>query len=88
MKNLSDSEKKVLQCLAGIYSDEMNCVFYSYLTQETKLTLTQVKRATHSLIKKELVEYIRGLFDDDGMVAGSGHSATEKGMKLVEELKL
>ena len=88
MKVINESEKRVLQCLAGIYGDDMNCVFYSYLTQETKLTLTQIKRATHSLIKKGLVEYIRGLFDDDGMVAGSGHSATEKGLKLAEELKL
>jgi hypothetical protein len=42
-----------------------------------------VRRACRSRAKKELAEFLRGLFDEDGMVAGSGYGATLKGAALI-----
>ena len=71
-----------------IYGDEANCTYFRFITKETGLTLKEVRRACHSLAKKGLAEYVRGLFDDEGFTAGSGYCATEKGRELGDELKL
>ena len=49
---------------------------------ETKLEKTQVRRSVRSLARKGLAEFVRGLFDDDGMVAGSGYCCTRAGKEL------
>ena len=85
---INEKEKKVLSDLLIIYADDANCIYFRFIAEHTKLTIKEVKRACHSLAKKGLAEYVRGLFDDEGFTAGSGYCATEAGMKLGYELKL
>lgn len=80
---INDNERKVLNILVPICDNEQNCTFFKYIAKDSGLDIKQVKRACRSLAKKGLTEYVRGLFDDDGMVAGSGYCATSKARDLL-----
>jgi DNA-binding MarR family transcriptional regulator len=75
-----------LEVLAEIYDHESNCYFFRHIAAETGLEITQVRKACRSLARKGLAEYLRGLFDEDGMVAGSGYCCTKAGAELIEHL--
>lgn len=77
--NLNDNECKVLAILADEYSDEGRCYYFRSIAALSKLTIKEVRRACRSLAKKGFAKYERGLFNDDGEVAGSGYGATEAG---------
>jgi DNA-binding transcriptional MocR family regulator len=89
---VSDRERRVLKVLAdgydsGWYGEGSQCYFFRYIAKELKLEITQVRRACRALARKGLAEYVRGLFDDDGMVAGSGYCATKEGALLINACK-
>ena len=85
---ISEREKKCLTHLLTLYNSDQDCTYFRYVAKDTGLEEKQVKRAVRSLARKGLAEYVRGLFDEDGFVAGSGYRATELGRKLGDELKL
>ncbi len=87
MKNLiNENEKKVLIFMAESYDSfgGGGCYYFKTIADDVKLEIKQVRRACRSLKKKGFAEYIRGLFDEDGMVAGSGYCCTNKGAELVK----
>lgn len=83
---VSEFEYLVLKELAECFYDETDwSAFYMRgLVAHTKLTLAQVRRSVRALARKGLAAYERGLFDEDGQVAGSGYRATKAGKELVE----
>lgn len=87
MIKINDKERKVLGVMAEDFDDDMNCRYFRSLASMTKLTIPEVRRAARSLTKKGLAEYHRGLFDEDGMVAGSGYCATKAGVDLIAEIE-
>lgn len=81
---ISENERKCLKYLAEIYpNDEANCTYFRVIAKHTGLKENKVRIYVRSLARKSLVEYVRGLVDYDGMVAGSGYMATFKGALLV-----
>ncbi len=85
---ISDREKKVLEYLVEVYrrsSGDYPCTFFKYIAKNTGLDEKQSRRTVRALARKGLAEYQRGLFDEDGMVAGSGYSATDKGLSLIPD---
>ena len=83
LERVNENERKVLEVLAEEWSSDTNCYFFKGIAAQTKLEIKQVRRACRSLAKKGYTEFVRGLFDDDGMVAGSGYCATRKGAALI-----
>lgn len=43
---------------------------------------TKIRRWVRHLARKGLARYVRGLFTEDGMVAGSGYQITDTGLLL------
>lgn len=85
---ISENERKCLEYLAEIYpNDEANCTYFRIIAQETGLKEKKVRIYVRSLARKGLAEYVRGLFDMDGMVAGSGYMATYAGALLINPCK-
>lgn len=84
---ISERERKVLEVLVETYrnSEEGTCRYMKYIAQDCGLEYSQVRRAVRSLARKGLAEYHRGLFNDDGMVAGSGYCASKKGAEMIPE---
>lgn len=80
---INDNEQKVLECLTDGGYEEGTAFYFRGIVSKTGLDLKQVRRYCHSLTKKGLAEYVRGLFDDDGMAAGSGYAATNEGYKFI-----
>ena len=80
---LTENEQAVLTSLRAGYNDYDEVVEFYYhfsgITEETELELRLVRRACRSLAKKGLAEFKRGLFDDEGKVAGSGYGCTKAG---------
>lgn len=89
MKNLiNENEKRVLIFMAESYDSfgEGGCYYFKTIAEDLKLEIKQVRRACRSLKKKGFAEYVRGLFDEDGMVAGSGYCCSKSGADLVEQI--
>ena len=81
---LNENEMTVLRCLVDSYSeDEPRFMYFRGIAADTKLDVKVVRRAARSLARKGLAEFARGLFDEDGMVAGSGYGATRAGAALI-----
>lgn len=74
---LSDNERKVLKALmrADDYCGFCYLNFWAISTK-TKLNRKDVRRACRSLTRKGLAEFGKGLFTEDGALAGSGYAAT------------
>lgn len=84
---LSENQLKVLKCLNESYNSDYNCHRFSYTASETGLDVRTVRLATRALARKGFAEYMRGLFDDDGQVAGSGYCCTDKGHEVIERME-
>lgn len=57
----------------------LSCYCRKYWTRKEN----KVRIYVRSLARKGLAEYVRGLFTEDGEVAGSGYSATYEGALLI-----
>src|SRR5258708_5451816 len=82
---ISEREKK---CLIALYhqleySDKGNCAYARAVAKTTGLEVNEARNALRSLMRKGLVEYHRGLFNDDGFVAGSGWRCSPAGLDRV-----
>ena len=76
---LTPNEAKVLATLRGAGSYEgFGFLCFASISRDTHLPRRIVRRACRSLARKGLAEYGRGLFTEDGAMAGSGYAATEK----------
>lgn len=80
---LSERERKALETLA----DAGGCEDFGYLSFKTiagrsGLDLKVVRRTVRALARKGLAKYERGLWTEDGELAGSGYAATEAGLQL------
>ncbi len=86
---VSEREEMALMALYETYEDygDELCIYFSVVAERSGLPLNKVRRTVRALARKELAIYQRGLFDDDGMVAGSGYRCTEKGADLAVKIK-
>lgn len=82
---INESEGYVLNVLESVYDYEGNCMPFAWIADQTKQTVKEVRRAARSLARKGLAKYERGLFDDDGRVAGSGYRCTKLGRDALTE---
>ena len=73
---VSEREYKCARALARHYNHDADCLFFRYIAELSGLDERQTRIAVRSLARKGLAKYTRGLFDEDGMVAGSGYCAT------------
>jgi hypothetical protein len=88
MKNdsvrINDNERRVLSFLdAETDHWAENCITFSWIADDTKLGLKEVRRAARSLRRKGLAEFHRGLMTEDGQVAGSGYCISKAGQALL-----
>lgn len=84
---VNDKELAVLRIIAEDYDDvDWRAWYMRGIAKELKVEIPQVRRALRSLARKGLAAYERGLFDEDGQVAGSGYRCTKAGFELVEKL--
>ncbi len=81
---LSDKERACLEAIYELGHGDMGYgIFFRSIVAETGLTLREVRRSVRACARKGVAEYIRGLFTDDGMVAGSGNGITPAGRQGV-----
>lgn len=84
---LSDNQIKALKVLADHYFDDANCLFFRTVASESDLPAKLVRRTVRALARKGLAAYERGLFTDDGKIAGSGYYCTKQGFHVILELE-
>jgi hypothetical protein len=80
---ISDLQIKILQ---NLESNNSYCVGYDYLGDIADRNT--LKPNIHFLKTIGLVQYFRGLMNDDGEVAGSGFCRTLEGDKFLEKYNL
>lgn len=78
-KPLTASESKVLKCLGERARYDENCLPSGFIASLTDLSLLQARRAVKSLQRRGYAELVRGIFRDDGLLAGSGYCCTAEG---------
>lgn len=81
---IGGSERAVLLQLRGYARRDENCIYTRTIVELTGLKQTQARRAVRSLVRKGLAEYHRGVFDCDGMLAGSGYCISPSGETLAD----
>ena len=88
MEKLTERQRAILEFLVhGGYSD-MCFSFDAILDSiDEKLTKYQLSKEMKVLRGLELVEFHRGLLDDDGQAAGSGYCSSWQGAQLIERLE-
>jgi hypothetical protein len=86
LPKISERELKALNVLADFYDHEGNCLYFRTIAEKTRMNISQTRRSVRSLARKGLAEYVRGLFSDDGAVAGSGYCCTREGYHAREAL--
>lgn len=85
VEKLSDRERDCLLAIHDTAHGEQGYgVYFSTIATETGLEVFQVRRAVRSCSRKGVTELVRGLFNDDGRVAGSGYGLTQKGIAWVK----
>jgi len=84
---LTENERKILEVLAEDYDssgwDETRFWSFAPLERKTGIERRKVRLACRSLARKGLVKYLRGLVDQDGMMAGAGYGATKEGAAFI-----
>jgi len=84
---ISERQRKCLEFLVEFYGGDENCVYFSYIAEQTGLEKREARIAVRALVRKGLAKYVRGLVDDDMMLAGNGHCATKEGVDYIEKIK-
>lgn len=79
---LEENEKKVLE----VFMKETDtwgevCLNVKGIVSRTLLEEKEVRSCCRKLTQYKLIEYMRGLMDDDGKVAGAGYCITGDGKK-------
>lgn len=74
-------ERRVLKALCGVWCADCDFCYLGFkgIGRRTRLSRKLIRRACRSLRRKGLAEYGRGLWTEDGEVAGSGYAATRAG---------
>lgn len=80
-RGLSNDQQVVLKALAESYStyEGFNYTGFKSLSAHTMMRKARVRVVTRQLARKGLAEYAKGLFTEDGAVAGAGYSVTTLG---------
>ena len=82
---MSPNEAKALAALAEAYSDYEEFCFLSFagIARRSGLDPKLVRRTVRSLARKGFALYGRGLWTDDGEMAGSGYCCTKEGFSAL-----
>lgn len=84
LKDLTNNEKQVLEVLfENTDTWDERCIGFDWITGDSKLSRKEVQKSCKTLREYGLVEFHRGLMDDDGKVAGSGYNISQKGSALI-----
>lgn len=80
---LSERERKALEALADAGGSE-DCGYLGFkaIAQRSGLDPLHVRRTVRALARKGLAKYGKGLWTDDGELAGAGYCATERGLEI------
>ncbi len=81
---LSLNEKTILE----VFMKETDtwgevCLNVKNLLNNTQLEEKEIRECCRKLTQLKLIEYMRGLMDDDGKVAGAGYCITRDGKKYI-----
>jgi predicted transcriptional regulator len=78
----SEREKQALTAFDG--TDELfGYLSFKSIAKRSGLDIKHVRRTVRSLARKGLAEYGRGLWTEDGQVAGSGYCITDAGREAL-----
>lgn len=81
---LTTEDKKVLE----VFMEQTDtwgevCLNVKNLLNTTKLEEKEIRKCCRNLTQLNLIEYVRGLMDDDGKVAGAGYCITQSGKDYI-----
>lgn len=79
MIKLSERETRALQVLSDHYHSDCNCLYLRTIAEHSGVEPKLIRRVVRSLARKGMAELVRGLFDDDGRIVGSGYCCTRSG---------
>jgi len=84
MVKLTDNERRVLRALYAAYDyDGFGYLNFKGIARRARLPRKEIRRACRSLARKGFAEYGRGLWSEDGEVAGSGYCCNPAGRALL-----
>lgn len=82
---LKPDETKVLAALASIGGGDFSYANFRSIARRTRMNRRSIRLACRSLARKKLAVFGRGLWTEDGEVAGSGYSVTALGVEVADD---
>ena len=80
---MTERETKVLKALAAAHDSYCGFSYLSFrsIAKRSRLPLACIRRTVRCLARKGFAEYGRGLFTEDGDLAGSGYCITQAALR-------
>lgn len=79
---VSAREAAALKALAAEYCPDFGYLTFRSISALSGLEQAHVRRTVRALARKGLAEYGKGLWTDDGQLAGAGYRCTTAGLEL------
>ena len=79
---VSKREAMALQALADEYCRDFGYLTFRSISALSGLEQAHVRRTVRALARKGLAEYAKGLWTEDGQLAGAGYRCTTAGLEL------
>jgi hypothetical protein len=83
--SLSATEAKVFKAWEGTQED-FGYLSFSATASRSGVELHRIRRSVRSIARKGLLEFGKGLWTEDGEVAGSGYGLTPAGRQYLDNL--
>jgi DNA-binding MarR family transcriptional regulator len=83
---LTQSQKHCLETLAHFTTPDAWCTNFKAIAKQTNMDVKEIRRCVRALARKGLAEFHKGLFTEDGHLAGAGYCITRQGLSLAKEL--
>jgi hypothetical protein len=79
---LTKLQRAVMEAMAAGGASEEQAVYFRTIKHHCAFVDVPIRRVVRTLARKGLTEYQRGLFSDDGMIAGAGYGFTRLGIEV------
>ena len=82
---MTENEKKVLYAFVSVYDEDYYMNFKS-IANAGEIDYRLVRRTVRAMARKGLTEFGKGLWTEDGEMAGAGYRLTKKGIEARMEV--
>lgn len=89
MAKLSEAQEREINILSVLADADVDFAYHGFdvLSRRTQTSRRQVRLDVRRMARKGLVQFAKGLWDDEGEPVGSGYAITDAGRRVWNEFR-